>query len=138
MSGVLWEVGMLVTGYQAWKPLEYLGHRFFGHVFDTSLRDRHLSHHKDPFVYRFDPYWSVAGSALAAICALFCFSLGLFAWGIFGGYAVYEYRHWRFHEAVGIVRHNSLADRHQFHHADVVHNFGVTSRVWDWIGRTSA
>ncbi|MCA9515946.1 MAG: sterol desaturase family protein [Myxococcales bacterium] len=131
----------LATGAALWTLLEYVLHRFGGHVprGRIELSREHLAHHTRPTY--FTPPWKKALLAVPTLSA--CFGLGAlavgvvagggFALGVAGGWLTYEVWHRTIHVraprsrwARRMARHH-LA--HHFGHPNDDH--GVTVALWD-------
>lgn len=132
-----------LLGLLAWSPVEYLVHRFVLHGIEP-FRSWHAVHHQRPraligaptlltmpafFALVFVPLWWLSDVTLA--CA--------FTMGLVSGYLVYAVVHHAAHH--WHVRLPSLQQRkrtHAMHHSDQGGRgrYGVTSAVWDRIGRT--
>jgi len=124
-----------------WTFLEYLLHRFFGHVHKGKnfFKTERLQHHAK--VHYFAP---ASKKLLAALMVLpiFISVLSLlaslytaiaFCTGLFGMYALYEITHFRFHKTNLIAMPFIVLRKHHFYHhfQNPKMNFGVTTRFWD-------
>jgi hypothetical protein len=127
-------------GALTWTLLEYLIHRFLGHVHRTNLFAReHLRHHAEGNY--FAPAWKKVAAAV-----VFALLLGppaallvgvrtglVYVLAVIGAWLAYEWIHWWAHVHPGWtaygrwVRRNHFA--HHFHHPRLGH--GVSSPVWD-------
>lgn len=116
--------GWFIAGLLLWSFLEYLIHRWIGHVWNTRLRLRHLEHHADPLDYRYEPLWTLIGLILITAGYTSALWVACAAAGTFLGYSYYEWRHQRLH----VSRQWSY---HTRHHAHPRCNFGVTTTLWD-------
>lgn len=127
-------------GIVTWPIMEYLLHRFVGHVWklDTLFKKEHSRHHRE--VHYFAPLTYKSIAAVPALGALFAAVFALTAsWrvglGFTLGFAVmfsfYEWFHWACHSrapktrlGLRLLKHH-LA--HHFHNTKM--NHGVTS-IW--------
>ena len=124
-------LGWFGGGVVLWSILEYSLHRFVGHVWDTTLRARHLRHHAQPDDGGFDPTWTIVGLGLIAAGARIAEEPALVAGGCVGGYLAYEVAHERAH------RRPREHMGHVVHHATLDTNFGVTTQIWDRVFGTT-
>ena len=128
-------------GVILWTLIEYLLHRFLGHVHKgrNFFKAEHIQHHAK-FEY-FAPANKKAISALIGF--LFFLLIGIvfipiffviaFLVGFFAMYALYETTHFRFHAKNPIAYPFVILRKHHFYHHfhNPKTNFGVTSRFWD-------
>lgn len=138
----------LFAGALVWSVLEYVLHRFAGHVARgrNHFSREHLRHHGTPDY--FAPAWQkvlsaavavpIAGltwGALAGVAAGIAFAI---AFGL--AYFTYEWLHLRLHTHAPRSAYGAWARRHHFHHhfGDPELNHGVTSPLWDIVFRTHA
>lgn len=136
----------LLMGALTWTFMEYVLHRFAGHVARgrNHFSREHLRHHGTPDY--FSPAWQKWLSAMVAIpiagavWALFAGVGPGVVFGLsFGGmYAVYEWLHMHLHTHAPQNRYGRWARRHHFYHhfGDPELNHGVTSPIWDIVFRT--
>jgi len=123
-------------GWLAWGPVEYLVHGVLCHRYRTFATPLHMGHHREPrAVFTSPAAWGPAalvlfgGLALALGPAL----AGAAVAGLLGGFARYEYLHWRIHfreprsPRERLLRAHHLA--HHFRNPRAYH--GVTTRRWD-------
>lgn len=135
-----------LAGALAWSFLEYVLHRFAGHVARgrNHFSREHLRHHGTPDY--FSPLWQKVLSALVAVPvagAFWTLFAGLaagvvFAVGFLFAYAGYEWLHMRLHTHAPRNGYGRWARRHHFFHhfGDPEMNHGVTSPLWDIVFRT--
>lgn len=138
---VLWLAALL--GLLAWSPVEYVVHRFVLHGLEP-FRSWHAVHHQRPRAL-------IGAPTLLTMPAFFGLVFVPLSWlsdvrlacaftmGLVGGYLVYAIVHHAAHH--WHVRLPSLQQRkrtHAMHHSDQGGRgrYGVTSGVWDRIGRT--
>jgi sterol desaturase/sphingolipid hydroxylase (fatty acid hydroxylase superfamily) len=138
---------VFILGLLSWPILEYLLHRFLGHVLkiNTLFKKEHTRHHIEtnyfaPMTYKIAAALPISVSAL--IMARFLsdsWSLGFFfTTGFILMYGIYEWTHWSFHArapktSLGMkLRKHHFA--HHFHHPKM--NHGVTSTLIDRLAGT--
>lgn len=132
-----------LLGVLAWTLLEYLIHRFGGHVlrWNTPFRREHLRHHRER-LYFAGPLdklrMAVAVSALLAVVAVPVAGAlvgGVFVASVVGSYLVYEVIHRDLHVRAPRGAYGRWARAHHLshHHVDPTMNHGVTSPLWDWV-----
>lgn len=130
-----------LLGVIVWSFLEYIIHRFLGHVHKGKnfFKSEHLRHH-GIFAY-FAPIYKKAGSALLVFGFLY-FILSLLVPSLFAlmfllgfsfMYTLYEVTHFRFHARLPIAAPFVILRKHHFYHHfhNPKTNFGVTTRIWD-------
>lgn len=138
----------IVAGAFAWSFLEYILHRFAGHVARgrNHFSREHLRHHGTPNY--FSPLWQKLLSAAVAV------PIAGLVWGALAGaragvafaigfglaYAAYEWLHMRLHTHGPRGVHGRWARRHHFYHhfGDPELNHGVTTPLWDIVFGTYA
>lgn len=132
-------------GALTWTALEYLIHRFAGHVWTNNpFGWEHQLHHRDPRY--FAPAVKKLGMAvvvLGAITLLGTPMLGAglalaYSGGIVAAWLTYEWFHRQLHVSAPRSRFGRWARRHHLahHFRDPRFNFGVTSAVWDRVAGT--
>ncbi len=136
-----------LLGALTWSLLEYLIHRFLGHL--PQLRPNpfateHVRHHSEGDY--FAPTWkkvsvAVVLTALLAVPATRLAGVGpglAFLAGLMGLYAMYEILHRRAHTHAGRGTYGRWVRLHHFahHYSDARFNHGVTSPLWDVVFRT--
>jgi 4-hydroxysphinganine ceramide fatty acyl 2-hydroxylase len=134
-------------GIFTWPILEYILHRFLGHVLklNTLFKKEHSRHHAEtnyfaPLKYKL--LASIPISTVAMLVASFVSSslfLGaMYTLGFIGMYSLYEWVHWSFHAhgpktKIGMrLRKHHFA--HHFHNPKL--NHGVTTTLLDRIAGT--
>jgi 4-hydroxysphinganine ceramide fatty acyl 2-hydroxylase len=130
-----------ITGIICWTFLEYVMHRFLGHVHKgrNFFKAEHTQHHSK--ANYFAPAWKKSIAA-AFVFALFFSVLNLvapalhvlaFLTGLFGMYAFYEYVHFRYHSKDPLLFIFITFRKHHFYHHfhNPKTNHGVTTRFWD-------
>ncbi len=129
----LWFAG----GLAAWTLYEYGFHRFALHHAPL-LKDVHDLHHADQRDY-IAVHPAVTIALYVSFAVLFGIGSSALTVGFSTGYVIYAAAHTAFHYAkigsghwlFALKRHHAL--HHTFHNA----NYGVTTRVWDRLFRTS-
>lgn len=125
----------VVSGAFAWTWLEYVLHRFAGHLPKGRIKvsREHLAHHA-----RTD-YFSPALGKLALAAPVVSLA-GLvagpwFAGGLAAGWLTYEVIHRRVHTHGPRSAYSRWACRHHLHHhfASPNMNHGVSTPLWDWL-----
>lgn len=136
----------ILCGALAWSFLEYILHRFAGHVARgrNHFSREHLRHHGTPDY--FSPLWQKILSAAVAVpiaggfwTLIAGFEAGVvFAVSFAFTYGVYEWLHMRLHTHAPRNAYGRWARRHHFFHhfGDPEMNHGVTSPFWDIVFRT--
>jgi sterol desaturase/sphingolipid hydroxylase (fatty acid hydroxylase superfamily) len=140
---VLAALALLAIGAFAWTFGEYLMHRFAMHALrGRGLASReHLRHHAE-YDSVLESWWFAwagivgVGVALAVNAARAVGPVGLcLGVGWVGGYAFYDWIHYRAHRRP--IRHpyERWVRRHHFHHhfGRPVANHGVTTPIWDLV-----
>ncbi len=122
------------AGLFAWTLVEYVIHGVLGHAHRTFVTPLHDVHHRDPRAVFALGAWIPAAAVLAGAIAWFGLAPEvIFYGGIVGGFAVYEYVHYRIHFVrPRFAMEERLRARHLAHHTrepDAI--FGVTTRIWD-------
>jgi Fatty acid desaturase/Fatty acid hydroxylase superfamily len=129
----------LLAGWTTGSFAEYALHRFFLHGAPRFARV-HARHHADPLGAQLDPfsYFAPFGFHAAA---------WIIAWGVSGHaalahavvaggllqYAWFRAVHRLLHTGHGRATFSGLARFHQRHHRHPHINFGVSTRLWDWL-----
>lgn len=131
-----------IIGVLLWPVLEYVLHRFLGHVLKlkTEFKKQHTRHHAETHYFAPNSLKVMAAIPVSALFfLLFWFLSGSWqiALGFISGfvlmYAFYEWTHWSFHNLaprtlLGLkLRKHHFA--HHFHNAKM--NHGVTSTLLD-------
>ena len=129
-------------GAFTWTFLEYVLHRFLGHVKGARKNPfgkEHVRHHAEGDY--FAPSWKKLAIALAftgLLCAPAVAIAGAargvaYVLGLMSFYGAYEVLHRLLHVSEGIGPYGRWARRHHFHHhfVDPRTNHGVTSPLWD-------
>lgn len=135
----------IILGGLFWTFMEYMLHRFLGHVIPKNkFYIEHQKHHhlKDYFVSA----WIKAISCLAfgapvALISIFIAGPrigGFFTTGFLSMYLYYEWYHRHLHVAPPKGFLSSLLRSHHFYHhfGNENLNHGVTSPIWDIVFRT--
>lgn len=132
-----------LTGLAAWTLLEYVIHRWLGHlpkgrIFTSS---EHLRHHAD--VLYFTPIPLKILGAIPVLATAFALASWLsgamagagFTVAIACGWTLYEWLHESIHVRGPRNRYARWAARHHLSHhfGKARSNYGVTTPVWDWI-----
>jgi sterol desaturase/sphingolipid hydroxylase (fatty acid hydroxylase superfamily) len=130
------------SGVLSWPLLEYLLHRFLGHVFkvNTLFKKEHTRHHAETDYFAPLSYKSLAAIPVCTVSVLLVslltrsWELGAtFTLGFIGMFSFYEYVHWSFHARapktkLGMrLRKHHLS--HHFHNPKM--NHGVTTTLID-------
>jgi 4-hydroxysphinganine ceramide fatty acyl 2-hydroxylase len=130
-----------ITGMVLWTFLEYVMHRFLGHVHKGKnfFKSEHLQHHAR-YNY-FAPAYKKALLALVVNSILFALLqlvttpavAIMFLLGFSGMYMLYEATHYRFHVRGPIAQPFIVLRKHHFYHHfhNPKKNHGVTTRFWD-------
>jgi len=135
MTSVALAAGWFIAGVFAWTLLEYVLHRFAGHVpkGKTKLSREHLAHHAKT------DYFSPARGKLALAVPVVG-SVGLllgpwFASGLAAAWLGYEVVHRRVHTHGPLSGYSRWASKHHLHHHFVSPNMnhGVSTPIWDWV-----
>ncbi len=138
-----------ILGFIMWTLIEYLLHRFLGHVprGKGSFSKEHLKHHSRLLYFeRWHQKVVLAIVVFSLLLAIFYFGttslLGAFlgAAGFVSGWFVYELTHQAIHEEAPQKQYTRFMWRHHLYHHCVNPwvNFGVTSPLWDLIFQTYA
>ncbi len=134
---------VFVAGAMTWSLLEYVLHRWAGHVPKgrIEMSREHLAHHADATY--FTPWPKKALVAVPTIGVLFAICswwvgpvLGLaYAVGFAAAWLVYEVLHRRIHTHAPLNAWGEWARRHhlQHHYGNPNLNHGVTSPLWDHV-----
>ena len=131
----------LVLGTLTWTLLEYVLHRFLGHVHKGKnfFKSEHTLHHAK--LNYFAPFYKKAIAAV--IVAAFLIIIlnffteliyaGSFTFGLIGMYIVYEHTHYRYHTSTPLIPPFIILRKHHFYHHfhNPKMNHGVTTRIWD-------
>jgi sterol desaturase/sphingolipid hydroxylase (fatty acid hydroxylase superfamily) len=138
-------IGFAAVGFVAWSLVEYLMHRFVLHVLQPFKR-WHGEHHRRPGALMATPTWISAGLISVVVFAPLAIFANAwiacaFTFGFLSGYLVYTMthhatHHWRPGSRWAQGRKRTHA-RH--HHNQALGDFGVTTRLWDYVfGTTTA
>lgn len=134
-----------LLGAFTWSLLEYVIHRWLGHLYTRNPFGReHQAHHQQ--AHYFAPTFKKIAVALPAIL-LFAAPVillggpllgGSFALGFAAFYTTYEITHRRLHTHPPTGPWSRLLRRHHYHHhfRSARVNHGVTSPLWDLVFRT--
>lgn len=139
-------LALVSIGIILWPLLEYLLHRFSGHVYrmPAIFFNEHKAHHakKDYFA----PTWKKALSAvifLGILTSLNLFWLKtfeafIFSAGFVGMYLFYEYMHYQFHITEPKTKFGLKLRKHHFYHHfhNSSVNHGVTTTIFDKVFKT--
>jgi len=150
---LLWDLAVLhtniyflassyISGLISWTLFEYCFHRWIYHRGDTLAHAGHRLHHESPKALIGMPWflttgfllvvWFLFGSYLQ-VPYILSFLAGLTTGFFF--YGVFHHVHHHFEFAKGWNR--KLRVHHKIHHAFPEVNFGVTTRVWDYVFGTT-
>ena len=131
-----------ISGLISWTLLEYCFHRWIYHRGDTLAHAGHRLHHESPKALIGMPWFLTTGFLL-----LVWFLLGSylqmpyvlsFLAGLTTGFFLYGVFHHVHHHFEFAKRWNrKLRVHHKIHHAFPEVNFGVTTRVWDYVFGTT-
>ena len=135
---------IFVLGILSWPVLEYILHRFLGHVLKnkTLFKKEHTRHHVEtnyfaPKKYKIFATIPISLVALAISSLIFSsWSLGAFyTIGFLIMYCTYEYVHWSFHAKAPKTKLGLRLRKHHFihHFHNPKMNHGVTSTIIDRI-----
>lgn len=131
-----------VAGVLTWTLLEYVIHRWAGHVYKRNFfGTEHTRHHRE------GDYFAAAwkkGIAAVVVLLVLTNAVGLwlgwgvgftYAGGLTGFYLTYEWLHRREHTHAPANAYGRWARRHHFwhHFGNPKVNHGVTSPVWDLV-----
>ncbi|NPA33368.1 MAG: fatty acid hydroxylase [Chlorobi bacterium] len=149
----IWSViALFLLGWFTWTITEYIVHRFLYHT-ETDwewlrrIQDRghgiHHRHPKDPYCLAMPPIFSIF--LAAGLFVLFYYLLKDLAFAFYGGfvfgYLVYLLFHWAQHRLPkrDVPKFlQPLWEHHVIHHyKDPDVNFGVSTRLWDFLFRTT-
>jgi sterol desaturase/sphingolipid hydroxylase (fatty acid hydroxylase superfamily) len=129
-----------VAGLITWTLVEYLLHRFLGHVHKGSnfFKKEHVKHHSTPNYFA-SFYMKGALALLVSLILFTLLSLFLshlvsffFTLGFTGMYSIYELTHYRYHAKQPVPFFINFRKHHYYHHYhNPQMNHGVTSRMWD-------
>lgn len=130
------------SGLLLWTLLEYVLHRFGGHLgwFGRAIQGEHLSHHARPAT--FSPAIKKLALAIPVLTVIgACIALGAgpvagaaVASGTGVGWLGYEALHRLLHVRGPLNRYGQWARRHHLHHhfGSPKVNHGVSTPLWDW------
>ncbi len=131
----------IAAGVITWTLLEYVIHRFLGHMKKgkNPVRLEHQRHHAE--AHYFAPMWKklilatlVLSTSTLLTGLIFTFEMGfLFSLGLAGMYFLYEYTHRVFHIREPLIRYGLKMRKHHFYHhfGNPKLNHGVTTAFWD-------
>jgi sterol desaturase/sphingolipid hydroxylase (fatty acid hydroxylase superfamily) len=134
-------------GILTWPVLEYVLHRFLGHVFkaNTLFKKEHSRHHAEtnyfaPLKYKLlasIPICTVTIFLVSLITSSFLFG-AIYTLGFIGMYAFYEWVHWSFHARAPKTKIGMNLRKHHFSHHfhNPKFNHGVTTTFMDRITGT--
>lgn len=129
------------SGIIMWTFLEYVLHRFLGHVHKGKnfFKTEHLLHHSK--ANYFAPVFKKIIAALMVAVILFLLlnfivetiNALTFVIGLIGMYAAYENTHYRYHSSDPLIPPFIILRKHHFYHHfhNPKVNHGVTTRFWD-------
>ncbi len=133
-----------LLGAFTWTFLEYVIHRWLGHVKGAKKNPfgvEHVRHHAEGDY--FAPSWKkgLVGALFTAILCVPAFVFagralgGAYVAGLMGFYGAYELLHRLEHVWAGVGPYARWARRHHFYHhfVDARMNHGVTSPIWDFV-----
>lgn len=132
------------AGAFTWTLLEYLIHRFLGHVRRfrrTPFGAEHTRHHAEGGYFAPTSSKIVAAAVVAALLCVPAIPLagplvgGAYVAGLIAFYGVYEVMHRLEHVHPGFGPYGRWARRHHFYHhfVDPKVNHGVTTPLWDFV-----
>jgi len=150
---LFWEVFLLRTsvlgvtvsygvGLVSWSLLEYVFHRWIYHQGHTAAHAGHTKHHAAPAELLAMP-WYLITAFLASVWYVCAYRLHLHGVlsvmaGVTTGFVCYGIVHHLLHHGHGKHRwYRQLRAYHCIHHQCPDVNFGVTSRLWDQVFRTT-
>jgi len=137
---------LFFTGIITWTFLEYMLHRFLGHVHKGKnfFKAEHQVHHSK--ANYFAPFYKKALAAfvvsifLLALLSLVLSTLNAIAFvaGLIGMYCMYENTHYRYHSTEPLAAPFIILRKHHFYHHfhNPNVNHGVTTRFWDRVFNT--
>lgn len=129
-----------ITGIFFWTFMEYILHRFLGHVHKGKnfFKTEHVLHHSTSNYFAPKYKKAIAASiftpSLALVLGLiFSFEFSIaFSIGFILMYMLYEVTHFRFHAYKPLPFFLPFRKHHFYHHYhDPSKNHGVTTRFWD-------
>jgi 4-hydroxysphinganine ceramide fatty acyl 2-hydroxylase len=138
-----WLVGLtFLTGLVTWTFVEYAFHRWIYHKGSTAAHAGHLVHHESPEILIAMPWFVVTAifGALWYVTTQFVQAHHVLsiAAGILLGFVMYGVFHHVLHRFEFQFRwYRRLRAHHVIHHHFPNVNFGVTSRFWDLMLKTS-
>lgn len=134
-------IAAFITGVALWTFLEYILHRFLGHVHKgrNFFKKEHLQHHAKanyfaPAIKKATLAVIVSSSMLVVLGLFMSLTTALaFITGFVGMYILYEITHYRYHSTDPVAAPFIILRKHHFYHHfhNPKTNFGVTTRVWD-------
>jgi dihydroceramide fatty acyl 2-hydroxylase len=129
-------IAAAALGFSCWGLLEYTIHGLLSHRWKTFASPLHWQHHRSPRRVFTSPIASLP--AALAVFALAATAVGsalaaAFVLGTLGGFARYEWLHWRIHfREPRDDRERLLRSHHLAHHfCNPRAYYGVTTRLWD-------
>jgi len=131
-----------ISGLISWTLLEYCFHRWIYHRGDTLAHAGHRLHHESPKALIGMPWFLTTGFLLLVWLLLgsylqMPYVLSFLA-GLTTGFFLYGVFHHVHHHFEFAKRWNrKLRVHHKIHHAFPEVNFGVTTRVWDYVFGTT-
>jgi 4-hydroxysphinganine ceramide fatty acyl 2-hydroxylase len=131
---------VVITAMFVWPFIEYIVHRWLMHGPIPAMSREHLLHHSRPEM-TFTTPWSahllVGLPSWAALAAITSSGIGaLLMTGVYAGFTWFRFVHRMVHfhaQTVGARFFGSALRRHDQHHAQPDHLFGVTSPICDGI-----
>jgi len=117
--------------------IEYFYHRYVAHRFDRAY---HLAHHRGQIDESRYTAWLVVTSLIPITMLVPAGVLRGLMIGSLGEVCLFMTIHYLFHSNVNvpIELYARLKQHHKTHHQSPQHNFGVTTRVWDRLFKTSS
>ena len=130
------------AGLLSWSLLEYTFHRWVYHKGTTPAHVGHKKHHEMPQALIAMP-WFIVTAVMGGVWYVLAYRLQLhfilgFLAGVLAGfvfYGLFHHVHHRFH--FKNRQYRRLRAHHFIHHQYPDSNFGVTSRLWDHVFRTT-
>ncbi len=134
-------------GIISWPFLEYILHRFLGHVLkvNTLFKKEHTRHHVEtnyfaPLLYKIAASIPICASTMTLVTLItsdwkiaLCYTIGFISM-----YTVYEWVHWSFHACAPRTKLGLRLRKHHFahHFHNPKMNHGVTTTIIDRLAGT--
>ena len=117
--------------------LEYFYHRYVAHRFEKTY---HLAHHRGQIDQSRYPVWVVIASLIFITTFVPAGILRGLLIGFLSEVCLFIAIHYLFHRNVNvpIQLYARLKQHHKTHHQNPRYNFGVTTRIWDQLFKTSS